>query len=696
MTLPDGETFTLRYPPAMKIAQLGFAGGDRRATASTVHDQLHDDSAHVHVYGDATRSHVYPGANGERCRCFHASQRSRLHRRRRSTSSCSSSGRGSCRSYDVDPVTDRHDRRERDLGAQPHRNRRRQRLSRAARAGAALARQHVRRRLRRGARQHARARGASLLRSDRARTRARAAVETNGDGSNGVSWCDGELHVSAGGTADVRRPRRQRAAGQPARTADGTTTPTTTTTTTTTPAAPRVARRVGELRVARSGFRARTERPCRRRPPTAARPGRRRRIARPGTRATGGSDSSAPSDGFAFDRGRRRALLITHDGGATWIDLDTPFANVYDLAILRGMVYVVGLPPRQHRSRSGSGRRPVEHLVWKRDPLSLPIGAGPVPTRAARALRDRRLDPQRRPHRHRRRPPVARTDRWAAWNPPCLGKNGPAYLAASTSDRPGRDVRRRRLGPADTGQRRLRLARRRHDVHRSRRAGLRAGRRREPDTAVVGGNGTLCSARPTTARRWTVVAKLDNADAVPSDLGFTTSTQGFVIVQRRRDAHDARRRRDLASSDAPVSTSASNSSTTPIDEQHDALRVDVCDDDAPAAPTVPGFTRTSLDSPSGACTVSVSVNDFPSSPRNCASSAFTSTPASVSAFATPGSERMPVERWRRSTLICDRVRRAEPRTRPRDLRVAEHAVRTGEIREPARQILLPGERRASA
>ena len=56
----------------------------------------------------------------------------------------------------------------------------------------------------------------------------------------------------------------------------------------------------------------------------------------------------------------------------------TPFKSVADLAILRGVVYVVAL----HQTNPVSFQiwsTPVEHLVWKQDPLTLPVGAGPVP-----------------------------------------------------------------------------------------------------------------------------------------------------------------------------------------------------------------------------------------------------------------------------------------------------------------------------
>ena len=66
------------------------------------------------------------------------------------------------------------------------------------------------------------------------------------------------------------------------------------------------------------------------------------------------------SDGFAFTPGQG-PLRITHDAGATWINVDTPFVNVYDLAILRGMIYVVGMPPKNTGS-FGIWSTPTGHI----------------------------------------------------------------------------------------------------------------------------------------------------------------------------------------------------------------------------------------------------------------------------------------------------------------------------------------------
>ena len=160
VTFPDGETTTLRYPPAMKIAQLGFAGG------IGVNWPVDDAASHccgkqvsityptiADVYGDATADHGVPGRERRGGPTTSTSQASS--RRPKSTTSCSSSGRGSCRST----TSSTRQLRARMTDAQRATwarsltgTRRRQRLSRAARGRAALARQRIRGRVRRRAR----------------------------------------------------------------------------------------------------------------------------------------------------------------------------------------------------------------------------------------------------------------------------------------------------------------------------------------------------------------------------------------------------------------------------------------------------------------------------------------------------------------------------------------------------------------
>ena len=234
-----------------------------------------------------------------------------------------------------------------------------------------------------------------------------------------------------------------------------------------------------------------------------------------------------PSDGFAFTPGQG-PLRITHDAGATWINVDTPFVNVYDLAILRGMIYVVGMPPKNTGS-FGIWSTPTGHLVWKRDPLALPIGAGPVPTEQIVLAGSGGwiLNVNRTVTSGAR---LSAGNHWSAWNPPCLGKNGPAYLAASTSTNLIATCEEGIWGPPARANA-LYLSHNGGTTFTGRPAiGYGPVAAASPTTAIIGGNGILWRTTDGGAG-WSVVAKFKNAAAIPSDLGFTNTTQGFVIVQ---------------------------------------------------------------------------------------------------------------------------------------------------------------------
>ena len=137
-----------------------------------------------------------------------------------------------------------------------------------------------------------------------------------------------------------------------------------------------------------------------------------------------------PADGFEFAR-MNGSLFITHDGGATWSATPTPFSTVADLAILRGMIYVVALHP-------GSPvvfdiwSTPVAHLVWKQDPLTLGVGAGPVPLEEIVLAKGTGwiLGVNRTVIAGAR---LGANGRWAKWTPPCANYGGVAELTASSS-----------------------------------------------------------------------------------------------------------------------------------------------------------------------------------------------------------------------------------------------------------------------
>jgi photosystem II stability/assembly factor-like uncharacterized protein len=238
-----------------------------------------------------------------------------------------------------------------------------------------------------------------------------------------------------------------------------------------------------------------------------------------------------PSDGFAFQR-LNGGLFITHDAGASWIKLTTPFSNVADLAILRGTVYVVAL----HTGNSVNFQiwsTPVEHLVWKQDPLTLAVGAGPVPSvqivlagntgwivnSNRTVIAGARLGTNRR---------------WTSWTPPCKAFGGDAGLAASTSTdlvavcSPGPAT------PASLAMTsRIELSHDGGTTFTSKTipdAKFGAGGPLSPtaDTAVIIDAGDF---RRTTngGTTWQVVATATGSSG-GADFGFTTSTQGFIIL----------------------------------------------------------------------------------------------------------------------------------------------------------------------
>jgi hypothetical protein len=67
VTLPDGETFTMKYPPAMRIAQLGFAGSTGVVGFSGLSSRAVTISYTTvqHVYGDQAPIATYRDANGQ-------------------------------------------------------------------------------------------------------------------------------------------------------------------------------------------------------------------------------------------------------------------------------------------------------------------------------------------------------------------------------------------------------------------------------------------------------------------------------------------------------------------------------------------------------------------------------------------------------------------------------------------------------
>ena len=78
--------------------------------------------------------------------------------------------------------------------------------------------------------------------------------------------------------------------------------------------------------------------------------------------------------GFVHDN---HDLFSTDDGGAHWQKVGSPFGRVVDLAISRGVVYLVAYDANANIFALWSS--PTDHLAWSKDPVKIELGAGPVP-----------------------------------------------------------------------------------------------------------------------------------------------------------------------------------------------------------------------------------------------------------------------------------------------------------------------------
>jgi hypothetical protein len=232
-----------------------------------------------------------------------------------------------------------------------------------------------------------------------------------------------------------------------------------------------------------------------------------------------------PSDGFAYGSIEGApSVLITHDAGATWTKLNTPFGEILDFAIAHGIVYVVA--GRPYSTGLFIWSTPVAHLVWKRAPLTLQLGAGPIPAEQIVLAggkgwiinEDRTVISGAR---------ISPPGEWTPWNPPCRTLNGPAYLAASTStdlvavcsehDYGGGPVTSGIYFSRDGG-----LSFTRHDA-----PGYGPITSPSPSTAIVSTDSGLQRTTDDGAT-WHSVFATTTGNGV-SDIGFTTATQGFAI-----------------------------------------------------------------------------------------------------------------------------------------------------------------------
>jgi hypothetical protein len=225
-------------------------------------------------------------------------------------------------------------------------------------------------------------------------------------------------------------------------------------------------------------------------------------------------------------------LWATHDGGTTWARVTIPGvpadAPVFALETAAGIVHAAVLDGGDFRVASS----PVGSDGWSVSPVRVPVGAGPVPTvqlvlsGAAGWLveNDRTVVGGAR----------LADGSWVAWTPPCAHVVGPAFLTASspTELAAACDVG---LWSSSTGDH-LYLS---HDGGSTfAPSGIAApltmaamAAMASPSVVVVGGidaTGSVLAATTDSGRTWKVVERLPAGQI--ADLGFTTATQGVVIV----------------------------------------------------------------------------------------------------------------------------------------------------------------------
>jgi photosystem II stability/assembly factor-like uncharacterized protein len=234
--------------------------------------------------------------------------------------------------------------------------------------------------------------------------------------------------------------------------------------------------------------------------------------------------------GFAFQTQdtNQPATLATDDGGATWKTLSTPWSGrVYDLAISHGTAYAVAFDNGDFRIWSS----PAGNLSWTEDPITVPVGGGPVPSiqlvfsnGAGWLIEvDRIVVGGAR---------MSTSDTWSRWTPPCATANGPASLAAwSATDLIASCDEGVWGSPPAPGT----------GVYTSHDAGATFQRHDAPvyglvtaadpnDALLVTGDTIRRSVDG--GRTWSTAvasATSNSGGTQPLDLGFTSNSQGFVI-----------------------------------------------------------------------------------------------------------------------------------------------------------------------
>lgn len=530
VALPDGETFTMQYPEAMKVAQLGFAGqvgvgwnGKPRCCGRSVRITY---TTIARVYGDAKPIAVYRGAHGENVRFFRAPQGPGPVDTQEDLAfqfgpwlvTVGNSSTSGPDLTDQERATWARSLTGTEVGGY---------LFLTARAPITLGNKFIGAfGFRGGANSvgltaHAYCTAPESKSSVRKRT-------TNEGGSITVSWCVGRnLRVNVVGSPAFVKLSDKLVVGDFVNPGGGLV-PTSTTTTTTTPAVAPANAVSASFVSADHGWLVESNGDVVETTDAGA--------TWHASGSLGRSGSSMKirfadaTHGFAFQTQdtNQPATLATDDGGATWTTLSTPWSGrVYDLAISHGTVYAVTFDNGNFRIWSS----PADSLSWTEDPITIPVGGGPDPSiqlvfsnGAGWLVEVDRLVVGGAQ--------MSTSGHWSTWTPPCSTVNGPASLAAWSAT----DL----IASCDEGVWGSPPAPAKA-VYTSHDAGATFQRHDAPVFGAVTAadpNDALLATGDTIRRSvdggqtWTTVvgsAMSNPGGSQPLDLGFTSNTQGFVI-----------------------------------------------------------------------------------------------------------------------------------------------------------------------
>lgn len=239
------------------------------------------------------------------------------------------------------------------------------------------------------------------------------------------------------------------------------------------------------------------------------------------------------SDGWAF----RPGLWATHDGGSRWTPVRVPglpdASQVVALETAAGKVHAV-FYDGDHQYRIATS--PIGRDDWTLAPLRIDVGAGPVPTAqlvlsgaGGWILVDNRV--------------VLSGARlhdggWQDWQPPCVSVTGPAVMDASSAtelvaacdvgswgDPGGEPVGEHTYVSHDGG---VTFARSGTATPVDGASGIAATGAKAFVVAGGGAQGSVLVATSDAGRTWATVRQGSLEQA--SDLGFTTASQGVVIL----------------------------------------------------------------------------------------------------------------------------------------------------------------------